>query len=135
MLFVMLACSGAEEEEVEAPTVEWLAPADGDTLAAGDTNASLVVDGLVLTDAAKHAEEGTPEGYVVVSVDGTEVLTTAEVVFTLTLEAGTHELDAALYYTDGDAITSMDGALCEEDAGCDPVAATITVNVAKDGID
>ena len=61
MLIYLVACTG-KEETVEAPTLEWLAPADGDTLAAGDTNASIVVDGMVLTDPAKHAEAGTQIG-------------------------------------------------------------------------
>ena len=126
MLIYLVACTG-KEETVEAPTLEWLAPADGATLAAGDTNASIVVDGMVLTDPAKHAEAGTPEGYVVVSVDGAEVLTTAEVVFTLTLDAGEHDLNAALFYTDGDAITADTAGLCEEDAGCAAVESTISV--------
>ena len=41
-LLTLFACSG-DEEATASPTVEWLTPADGDTVTAGDVACSLVI--------------------------------------------------------------------------------------------
>ena len=129
-LFALIACSGEEvEEPVTAPTVQWLSPADGATIAAGTTAASVVVDDFTLESPAKH-NEGAPIGYLAISIDGTEVLTTGETTFDLTMDPGAYTLEAALYFVDGDEVTALDGSLCEEDAeGCAPVAASVSITV------
>ncbi len=106
LLPLLWACSGEAVDDTagEAPTIDFLQPTDGATVAAGDVSVSLVVDDFTLQDPAKH-NEGAPEGYVAVSVDGAEVLTTGDTQFTLTLdEVGAHTLTAELRYTDGDAL-------------------------------
>lgn len=126
LALMLLAC----DDEVASPaTLEWLAPADGDTVPAGDVAGTVVVEGFALEDPAKH-NEGTPEGYVAVGVDGDEVLQAGGTQFTLTLTAGAHELSAQLFYADGDEVLSSDTAICEEDSAdtaCAPVMATIAV--------
>jgi len=115
---LFLACTGHPDdtgELAEAPSLSWLTPADGDTVAAGEVACSVVVDDFTLEDPAKH-NEGAPIGYISVSVDGAEVLTTGSTNFTLTLTAGAHDLSAALFYADGDEIEP-------------PVAATVAVSV------
>jgi hypothetical protein len=128
-----LACSGNAEdsggEAVDAPTIEWLVPSEGDTVTAGDVACSTIVDGFTLEDHAKH-NEGAPEGYMSVSVDGAEALAGSETNFTVTLAAGAHDLTAALFYADGDAVIATDTALCDEEAdddACVPVVATVRV--------
>lgn len=135
MLFTLalLACTSSSDdsgkEAVAPPTLSWLSPAEGDTVAAGDVSCSTVVDAFSLQDPAKH-NDGAPIGYIQVSVDGTEVLTTGSTTFTLTLAAGAHTLAAALFYDDGDAVSANSERLCEEDDAdttCAPVAASISV--------
>ena len=130
MLFVLIACAGEEvEEPVAAPTLEWLTPAEGATVAAGSVACSLVVDEFTLEAPAKH-NDGAPIGYLSIAVDGVEVLTTGDTAFDLTLEAGAHTLDAALFFADGDAAYANATELCEEGAaGCEPVAASVSVTV------
>jgi hypothetical protein len=133
LLALLTACTGTGKETGEetfpAPTVEWVAPTDGDTVAAGDVACSVAVGNFTLQSPAKH-NEGQPEGYLSVSVDGTEALQTAETTFTLTLEGGAHTLAGQLYYVDGDEVTATADRVCDEDdtdAACAPVVASIDV--------
>lgn len=105
VLSLLLACSGAHDDTgaEEAPTIEFLSPTDGATVPAGDVAVSVVVDDFTLESPAKH-NEGAPEGYLSVTVDGAEVLTTAETQFTVTLAAGAHTIGAELRFVDGDAL-------------------------------
>jgi hypothetical protein len=117
------------EEATPPPSVAWLSPVDGETVAAGDVACSVLVEGFTLIDPAKH-NEGTPEGYLQVSVDASEEMVTASTTFTLPLEAGAHSLGVGLLYSDGDEVVSDGEKLCEEgDSACDPVVATIEVIV------
>ncbi len=133
LALTLLACSGTSddtgEETVALPTISWLSPADGDTVAAGDVSCSTVIEAFTLQDPAKH-NDGAPIGYVSVSVDDTEVVTTGATTFRLTLDAGAHALMAALFYDDGDAVSANTEGLCDEedaDPACAPVIATISV--------
>jgi hypothetical protein len=135
LLFVLslLACTSGKDDTGEAaiaaPAISWLTPTDGATVTAGDVDASLVVDEFTLQDPAKH-NEGAPEGYIDVAVDGTSAVTTGTTTFTLTLAAGAHDLTAQLFYTDGDEVSATSTALCDEDdtdPACAPVLATISV--------
>lgn len=106
LLFSLLfACSGeADDTAVATPTIAFLSPADGATVAVGDVAVSLVVDDFILVDVAKHGE-GTPQGYISVTLDGAEVLQSSVAQFTVTVDAaGEHILGAELYYEDGDAL-------------------------------
>ena len=138
MLFALtlLACtttdSGEKEEELAAPTIAWLDPADGASVTAGDVSASVVVENFSLEEPAKH-NDGTPIGYISVMVDDVEVLTTGSTTFTLTLAAGAHTLAAQLYFSDGDEVSASSTALCDEDGdqtGCAPVLATASVTAS-----
>ena len=134
VLFFFLVCSGDKDsEEVSpAPTISWLSPADGDSIAVADAAnlaCAVIVDHFTLQDPAKH-NEGQPIGYVLVSVDDTEVLQSGSTNFNLTLEAGSHSLSAQLLYGDGDEVTTTEDALCEEgESGCAEVTQSITVMV------
>jgi len=136
LLLSLLGCSSGSstdsgEAPVAPPLIEWLNPADGATIEAGDATCSTIIDAFTLADPAKHSE-GAPTGYVAVSVDGAEVLQSGATTFTLTLDAGAHELTAALFYADGDEVSANADRLCEEDDTgdtCAPVAATIAVTV------
>ena len=103
-MWLLLACSNTlEDTAAEAVTLAFLSPTDGETVTAGEVAVSVVVDGFTLEDPAKHSE-GAPEGYLAVTVDGAEVLTTGETQFNVTLDAGEHTLGGALFYADGDAL-------------------------------
>lgn len=109
MLYTLLlaACSGTtgDTADTEAPTIEILSPAEGDTFTAGaDIAVSVVVDGFTLEAPSKH-NDGAPEGYLSVTVDGTEVLTTADIGFTVNIaDAGAHTIGVELLYADGDPL-------------------------------
>lgn len=111
ILLLLLACTGGTDKDTaveETSTVTFLDPIDGDTVPAGDIAVSVIVEGFALEAPAKH-NEGEPEGYIAVTVDGVEALTTAETQFTVTIaEAGSHTIGAALTYADGDAIGVSD---------------------------
>lgn len=135
LLLVLLACADkghdSGTEEAEAPHLEWLSPADGDTVAAGDVAGSIVVERFTLEDPAKHSEGGAG-GYLSIAVDGAEMLQSGSTTFTIPLQAGAVALSATLFYADGDEILATADALCgedEEDAACQPVTATVNVTV------
>ncbi len=131
LALTLFACTSKTDDSAiaPAPTVAWLTPADTDLVAVGDVSCALIVEGLTLEDPAKHSEGGA-EGFVRISVDGTQVKDVATTTFTLTLAAGAHDLSAALYYIDGDAISATTDRLCAEDdtdTACAAVAETISV--------
>ncbi|MDP2306616.1 MAG: hypothetical protein Q8P18_11395 [Pseudomonadota bacterium] len=106
ILSLLLACTGAHEDTAveDAATLTFLDPVDGDTVPAGDVAVSVIVDGFTLEAPAKH-NEGAPEGYITVTVDGAVALTTAETQFTVTLaDAGSHTIGAELTFADGDPL-------------------------------
>jgi hypothetical protein len=106
VLSLFLACTGTPDDTAvaEAPSLTFLSPADGATVAVGEVAVSVIVEDFALeAPAAKH-NEGAPAGYLSVSVDGAEVLVTGDTQFTVTLAAGAHTLGAELLYTDGDAL-------------------------------
>jgi hypothetical protein len=113
LLFLLACATEGEETAGEAVTLSFLAPTDGEAVVAGDVAVSVVVDGFTLQDPAKH-NEGAPEGYLSVTVDGAEVLTTGETQFSVNLSVGEHVLGGELFYADGDALEP-------------PVSAEITV--------
>ena len=128
---LLLACADDKTldsyEEMAAPAVTWLVPSEGDVVAAGDLSCSLLVENFTLESATMHTM-GAAAGHVTYTVDGGDALETNTTTPTLTLTAGTHTLSAQLLYTDGDEVTTLDGMLCdEEDAGCEPVVASVTV--------
>ena len=64
---------------------------------------SLLVEGFALVDPAKH-NEGQPEGFLRLAVNGADTLDTAQTTPTLSLAAGATILDAELLYSDGDSL-------------------------------
>lgn len=141
ILALLFACTTAAtdsadsaEETVAPPLVDWLSPAEGDTVASGtDLPCSIVVDAFTLQDPAKH-NEGAPIGHVRVSVDGTEALQTGGTTFTLNLTPGAHTLEAALFFADGDEVSANADRLCDEDDSdttCAPVSASISVTATE----
>jgi hypothetical protein len=94
-------------------TVSFLVPIDDEQIVLGDNTASLLVEGFTLVDVERH-NEGTPEGFVRLSLDGVMVVESGltQLPYTLT-EAGEHTLTAELFYSDGDALEP-------------PVSATVT---------
>jgi hypothetical protein len=143
LVALLLACSTASSTDsadtgdsaealIPPPTIAWLSPSEGDTVAA-DTAlpCSVVVDAFTLVDPAKH-NEGAPTGYVQVAVDGQVLFQTGSTTFEVTLAGSEapHVLDAALFYDDGDAIAANAERLCGEDdpdTTCLPVSASISV--------
>jgi len=128
VLVLMAACSGPEEVPEFHPTLEFIAPTDGGSVAAGDVQVSIVVEEFVLaapeaearaTDrpaalpmlllleqtAAAHNEEGEPTGYVQLSLDDAAVGQMDTTQFTLVgVTAGSHVLKGELLFVDGDAL-------------------------------
>lgn len=105
ILPLLLACTGAPHEETgEGVTLSFLAPEDGAVVPVGDVDVSVIVEGFTLTSPAKH-NEGAPEGYILVTLDGAEVDQVGDTQFVVTLDAaGAHTIGAALRYADGDAL-------------------------------
>lgn len=110
------------EQEPPIPTVSFLSPADGATLAAGEVDVSLLVEDFTLVahtaavtprpppfplslvaQARAHEGEETYEGYAVLRLDDADVATLSETVATVTVEAGAHALEVELFHADGDA--------------------------------
>ena len=110
MLLISLllsACTGTVDDTADAaaaPTLSILSPADGEVVTAGDVAVSVIVENFALEAPAKH-NEGEAEGYIRVTVDGAEALTTAETQFTVTLNpTPEHTIGAELLVADGDAL-------------------------------
>jgi hypothetical protein len=103
----LTACSGTVDDTAEAeaaPTIAFLSPADGEMVVAGDVSVSVIVENFALEAPAKH-NEGEAEGYIRVTVDGAEVLTTAETQFIVTLDpTPEHTIGAELLFADGDEL-------------------------------
>lgn len=105
-LALLLACSGDEPDDTGAagPSIEIVHPKLDDSLAIGPFSVTVLVENFDLRAPAKH-EEGEPEGYVSVSLDGVEVLTTAETTFAVSTEAAdTYTLAVELRHADGTAL-------------------------------
>jgi hypothetical protein len=109
MLFVLLACTdGDKESEAGEPGLEFLVPAEGDTVSVGSgsfaISVAVVVENFTLISAAKHSE-GVAEGYIELSLDDTVIGQIFETNFTVDLgSAGTHSLSGELFYEDGDEL-------------------------------
>jgi hypothetical protein len=112
----LLACGGATDEA--APTLTFLAPADGEVVAAGDVAVSLVVEGVTLTEPTATARldptawlpvgvawahgEGAEEGFVRLTLDGVDVGDVGTTQWTLPgVTAGAHTLTGAILFADG----------------------------------
>jgi hypothetical protein len=126
LLATLAACtaggdSAADSAAPETPTITFLSPADGDTVTAGDVPFSVIVEHFALVDLAKD-NEGEPEGYIGVSVDGTEVLQTSETTFDLALGTeGAVTVEAELFFSDGDGLDEAFG---------ETISASISLTVA-----
>ncbi len=104
LLTLLFACTAAHDDTVEeAPAVRFLAPLDGDVVAAGDVPVSILVEDFTLKSPAVH-NLGTGEGYAEIRVDGVDTLASMRTNFTLSLAAGEHTLEAELFYVDGDPL-------------------------------
>ncbi len=114
---LLLACDPADDTDVEAPTIAFLTPDDGAVVEVGDVDFSVVVENFTLVDLAKH-NEGVPEGYIGVRVDGEEVLQTGATQFTLAIgTAGDVTVEAELFYGD------------DEEPLDEPAVATLSLTV------
>ena len=108
IMLVVLACAHKDHHDDSAAeataTVSFLAPLDDELVVLGDNSASLLVEGFTLVDVERH-NEGTPEGFVRLSLDGVMVAESGltQLPYTLT-ETGEHTLTAELFYSDGDAL-------------------------------
>lgn len=124
VLTALLACAGAgDSTTTDTPTVAFVSPADGDTVAKGDIPLSIAVDHFLLVDPAKH-NDGEPEGYLQVDwTDGTttDSVQTDSTTPTITLAtAGSWTLTADLHFADGDGM---------DESFDDFVPASITITV------
>ena len=126
MLPLFLVACGSEDPSLEPAQVTILVPTDGGTVAAGDVPVSLVVDHFTLVtpetahvkpvlapwplralvaEARAHNEEGVPEGFVHLVLDGTseQDISRTQASFA-SVAAGAHTLSATLRYADGDEL-------------------------------
>ena len=108
-----LACAGPPDSagadaDAATPTVSFVSPADGDTVAAGDLALSIAVGHFVLEDPAKH-DDGAAEGYLVVTwTDGSngDSVQTGSTTPTIPIAtAGAWTLTADLRFADGDELS------------------------------
>lgn len=123
MLLLLLACAEpADSAVVETPTVEFVNPAEGEVIQAGDSNVSIAVNHFVLVDPAKHSDNGAEGVIHFTMVQGSDSadFVSGSTTFTVTLAAGEAVLTADLTYADGDAIT---------DTFPDYEPATVTITV------
>jgi hypothetical protein len=110
LLALLVACTSSGDDSVtpETPTISFLQPTDGATVAVGKLALSIVVEHFALHDPSKH-NEGEPEGYVEVAwTDGNaaDSMTTASTTPTIELPtAGSWTISAELYFADGDEIS------------------------------
>lgn len=136
LILLMAACAG-KEEEAPTPTVSFLSPEDGATVAAGAVDVTLIVENMTLEEPVETARagdallwlipgrpayahnEGETEGYAELSLDGVVVAQLGSTQGQLTdVAAGSHTLVAELFYADGDAleppVTATVGFTAEE---------------------
>jgi hypothetical protein len=110
LFFFLAACTSSKDDSATpaTPTIEFLSPSEGDSVALGKLELSLVVEHFTLQDVAKH-NEGQPEGYIEVGwTDGTtsDELTTGSTTPTIEiLTAGAWTITGELYFADGDEVT------------------------------
>lgn len=117
VLSLLVACGATEE--VEPATLSFLTPTEGETVAAGDVDVSLVVENFSLVaPTAKRGfrflgfyptawahNDDLPQGTISLIVDGGAATSLTSTTTTLTgLAAGSHTLSAELLYEDGDAL-------------------------------
>lgn len=105
-LMLLVACTAGKDDSAapDPATLTLLTPSEGDVVAAGAVSVAVVVEDFLLVDPAKH-NDGSPEGYLQVRLDGADVLTTGATTFTVEdVAAGAHTLEVELYYADGDAL-------------------------------
>lgn len=117
VLSLLVAC--AATEEVERATLSFLTPAEGETVAAGDVDVSLVAENFaIVAPTAKNGfrflgfyptawahNDDIPQGTISLIVDGGAATSLTTTTTTLTgLAAGSHTLSAELLYEDGDAL-------------------------------
>jgi len=125
LLIATLGCTAGtgDSADIEVPTLRFLAPSEGEQLAAGDVQVALIAEHVVLArttgapalpgpwlavpwsgTAHAHEDESTPSGTLVLSVDGSEGEVLDGTTTTLSgLASGDHTLEAALTTADGDA--------------------------------
>ena len=118
--------TGCGESAPNVPVhLQVLAPAEGATVPAGDIAVSLLVENFELVEpeqaahrpvaepwplqlvptAWAHDEDGLPSGYVLLTLDSTELPPVSDTQHTLVdVVAGEHTLRAALRYADGDPL-------------------------------
>ncbi len=116
---LLIGCT--KDEVAETPILEISSPAQGATVAAGDVDFSVVVEHfelvtpevarvvpfdptawLPIASAYAHGD-GASQGWLSVSLDGSEVMTLGETQGTLSaVAAGAHELSIELTHEDGD---------------------------------
>ena len=122
-----VACTdkSADDSAAPAPTLSFLAPADGATVAAGTVDVTIIVENMTLEEPgadearatggpllwllpggeARAHNEGTTEGYAELSLDGSVVEDMYSTQTQLAdVAAGAHTLGCELYYADGDAL-------------------------------
>jgi hypothetical protein len=109
LLLLLLACDGGDDSvALETPTISFLSPVDGGSVAVGDLQLSIVIEHFALQDPAKH-NAGEPEGFVRVAwTDGSVSESRDAGSTTPTIEipsSGNWTITAALHYADGDEIT------------------------------
>ena len=102
MLFVVLvlACS----DDPYTPSIEIVHPTADDSLAVGPFSVTVAVENFALRDYSKTGFV-QPEGFIAASMDGVEVLSTAETTFSLSTDAaGTYTLGVELRWPPGDPL-------------------------------
>ncbi len=127
LALALLGCTDkgddTDEPGTEAPTLAFVAPAEGEAVFAGDVQVAVAVEHFVfqaptatarfdptlllpVSSAWAHGEEGgEAAGFVRLTLDGADVADLTETVHRLTgVAAGSHTLDAALHYADGDEV-------------------------------
>lgn len=117
VLSLLVAC--AATEEVEPATLSFLTPTEGETVAAGDVDVSLVVENFALINPSAKSgfrflgfyptawahNDDLPQGTISLILDGGAATSLTSTTTTLTgLAAGSHTLSAELLYEDGDAL-------------------------------
>lgn len=109
LLALLLGCHDAETVETlgETPTITFVSPSEGDTVAAGDVNISLAVEHFVLVAVEKHGDAGVQGSLVFTTQQGSvaETIETGSTTFTVPLAVGEASLEADLVFEDGDPVS------------------------------